>query len=533
MTDALIHGLGRLGLTANGSGGLTGGALVCTTLSVGGVPVGTEAAPALTTVGAGTVTAAMILARNVIRGGSQSGTAFIDTTHTASQINTALVAAVSPLGYKFTYVNNTNATCTLTGGTGVNSAGVIAVIPAFSQAQFFLTQSDSSTTTLTPLLEGSGIQLPPNVAGTLATNGAGTVTAALIAGQTLTRTTVAAAFIDTTATGTQLFAAIPNAVVGESFLFNYINSTSAACTLTGGTGVNSAGVIAVIPALSTAQFLVTLASSTTATFTMQHLTNNALALESSTTLATNGAGTVLGAAIAGRVVNRTTVAAAFVDTTDTASLIVAAIPNAAIGQSFEMTYKNGTTAVCTLTGGTGVNSAGVIALIPAQTAARFLVTLTSLTVVAFTLLGYDRLAAQPPKAVGSALTLTAAHSGQTILLDTAGGSVVTLPAATGTGNKFNCYVSVSATSNAHKILAVGSDYIIGIAMGFTGSTAKVFASPAATNQSIQMPFTGSQPSGGFLGDWFEFEDIGSALWSVKSMYQAGTTPTTPFSSSTS
>lgn len=153
-----------------------------------------------------------------------------------------------------------------------------------------------------------------------------------------------------------------------------------------------------------------------------------------------------------------------------------------------------------------------------------------------TLTGVETLAGKTLGGVfagGSALTVTAAlHASGTILLNTAGGTTITLPAATGTGNVYKFKVSVSTTSAAHKILTVGTDYIIGIAMGFTGSTAKVFASPAATNRSIQMPNAGSQPSGGILGDYFTFTDAGSALWIVDSMYQAGTTPTTPFSAAT-
>lgn len=140
----------------------------------------------------------------------------------------------------------------------------------------------------------------------------------------------------------------------------------------------------------------------------------------------------------------------------------------------------------------------------------------------------------PIQAGGAALPVTAAMSGKVILLDTAAGTTATLPAATGSGNRYKFIVSTTTTSGAHKILAASvSDFINGIAMGFTGSTAKVFASAAATNHSIQMPFAGSQPSGGFIGDYFNFVDIGANLWSCDSMYQAGTTPTTPFSSATS
>ena len=140
----------------------------------------------------------------------------------------------------------------------------------------------------------------------------------------------------------------------------------------------------------------------------------------------------------------------------------------------------------------------------------------------------------PPLAVGASATITAVSAGKTILLNTASGSVATLPAATGSGDIYYFVVTTTATSNAHKILAAsGSDYMNGIATGQNANTAKVFSSAASTNHSIQMPFAGTQPSGGFIGDWFEVTDVAINLWQVTGMYQAGTTPTTPFSSATS
>lgn len=139
-----------------------------------------------------------------------------------------------------------------------------------------------------------------------------------------------------------------------------------------------------------------------------------------------------------------------------------------------------------------------------------------------------------PQAVGATLAVTAAMSGKTLLLDTAAGSVATLPAATGSGANYRFVVKTTASSNAHKILAASSsDFLNGIVTGENANTAKCFASAAATNHSIQMPFAGTQPSGGFIGDWFEFTDIAANLWTVRGMYQAGTTPTTPFSAATS
>lgn len=138
-----------------------------------------------------------------------------------------------------------------------------------------------------------------------------------------------------------------------------------------------------------------------------------------------------------------------------------------------------------------------------------------------------------PIAAGATTTLSTTSS-TTVLLNTAAGSVVTLPAATGSGITFKFWVTTTTTSGAHKILAASSaDFINGIAIGENASTAKVFASAAATNHSIQMPFTGSQPSGGIIGDFVEVQDVAANLWSVSMQYQAGTTPTTPFSTATS
>ncbi len=140
----------------------------------------------------------------------------------------------------------------------------------------------------------------------------------------------------------------------------------------------------------------------------------------------------------------------------------------------------------------------------------------------------------PPQAGGATITLTAASSGKPTLLDTAAGTVVTLPAATGTGNKFPLIVKTSATSNAHKVLAVGSDYLIGEVTGQNAGAILGFQALASqTFQSLQMPFSGSQPSGGIQGDWFELTDIASGLWHVKGMFGAGTTATTPFNTANS
>ena len=138
-----------------------------------------------------------------------------------------------------------------------------------------------------------------------------------------------------------------------------------------------------------------------------------------------------------------------------------------------------------------------------------------------------------PAPVACGATCTLANVGGFTLLNLAAGSTAILPAATGTGNLYKLLVTVTTTSAAEKILTnPTTDTIIGTAQGENAGTAKVFVGNASTYHSIQMPFTGTQPSGGFIGDEIECTDVASGIWECNVMYQAGTTPTTPFSAST-
>lgn len=102
-----------------------------------------------------------------------------------------------------------------------------------------------------------------------------------------------------------------------------------------------------------------------------------------TALATVGAGTITAAGIVGKITTRSGAQsnAAFTDTTDTAAHIVAAIPNAYVGQSFLYFVQNTTDAAETISAGSGVTVSG-ISVVPAKSTVMFLVTLTSLTAVA-------------------------------------------------------------------------------------------------------------------------------------------------------
>lgn len=203
-----------------------------------------------------------------------------------------------------------------------------------------------------------------------------------------------------------------------------------------------------------------------------------------------------------------------------------------VGKATTDTLTNKTLTAPTITGATITTS--TVSGLTVTTTTGTLTIPNGVTLTGPATSGTAALSAPVPVAVGSSLAITAAMSGAPILLNTAGGSTATLPAATGSGNKYKFIVTTTATSNAHKILPASvSDFLNGNAVGHTAAGATLtFSAAAATAHSIQMPFAGTQPSGGFIGDVFEFTDVAANLWAVNGMYQAGTTATTPFSAAT-
>lgn len=415
----------------------------------------------------------------------------------------------------------------------------------------------------------------------ITTVGNGTLTAAALIGGIITRSGPVAAYTDTTATAAQIVAGITNPFVGQTLYVTIKNGVGFNQTLAAGSGV-TLPTNNIIGPFMIGNYIMTLTSLTAVAFT--HLgtnplgTTNVIANPIITSLATVGAGTVSAAAINGGLISRSGSQSGtpFTDTTDTAANIIAGNTGliGKIGESFILFYTNSTNAIATLTGGTGVTVSG-ITVVPVNMTVAYLLTYTAAATVTMVGIGLTNslstemsllgatsgqttlkpaaisgasvltlpaqavgtvaLSNPTPVAVGSSLAITAAMVNAPILLDTAAGSTATLPAATGTGNVYKFWVKTTATSNAHKILAASSsDFLNGIAVGHVSAgTTLSFSAAAATAHSIQMPFAGTQPSGGFIGDWFEFTDAATNLWEVKGMYQSGTTSATPFSAATS
>lgn len=134
-------------------------------------------------------------------------------------------------------------------------------------------------------------------------------------------------------------------------------------------------------------------------------------------------------------------------------------------------------------------------------------------------------------AAGSALTMNEQqHAGYVILLDTAAGSTVTLPASRGEGAVYRFVVHALATSNSHIIkVANASDAFQGIIHtgDDTGANEQWFAATAGTSDTITLnrTTTGSVT----VGEYIEIVDIAPNKFQVIGFITNTGSAETPFS----
>ena len=133
-------------------------------------------------------------------------------------------------------------------------------------------------------------------------------------------------------------------------------------------------------------------------------------------------------------------------------------------------------------------------------------------------------------AAGATLTMTeAAHDGKIIKLDTAAGSVVTLPTSTGGGAVYKFLVTVTATSNSH-IIKVGNatDEMRGfVVMDSDEATAPNTWWAADNDDTITLNRTTTGLAA--QGEYFEIVDATSGHYFVKGWVSASGIEATPFS----
>lgn len=134
------------------------------------------------------------------------------------------------------------------------------------------------------------------------------------------------------------------------------------------------------------------------------------------------------------------------------------------------------------------------------------------------------------QAAGGTLSATvASHAGRPILLDTAAGSVVTLPAATGSQAEFEFITSVIATSNSHIVKVANSTDVMTGALATVDNadgTCTMFGTVAASDTiTLNRTTTGSVK----IGERFFLKDVKAGYWAVSGTVIATGSEATPFS----
>lgn len=221
---------------------------------------------AITTVGAGTLTAAGIVGGLITRSGSTA--AYTDTTATAAAIVAAMGAgADAGDGFEFTIKNTVAFAETLAAGTGVTLAG-LTVVPPLSSGRFLVKLTSLTAVTITGIETVPLANLPATQFTTIATDTTITAAAGALTGaaHVFYQTTAAGAggIALTTRTATQMFADTPNAQIGMSFLLTVVSQGGGTVTVTAGTGVTITGT-ATVATKTTRTFVCTFTSATAIT----------------------------------------------------------------------------------------------------------------------------------------------------------------------------------------------------------------------------------------------------------------------------
>lgn len=151
--------------------------------------------------------------------------------------------------------------------------------------------------------------------------------------------------------------------------------------------------------------------------------------------------------------------------------------------------------------------------------------------MARTITNIDSQAASRAVVIAASATLAAqTHAFRPILLKAAAGATITLPAATGSGDKYTIQIGTTITSNTSVIKVAadpGTDIIQGHIIGDADSTdAPDLVITAADTDTLT--FDGST-KGGYIGDYLEFIDSESGVWLLKGVAKRTGTEASPFS----
>ena len=141
-------------------------------------------------------------------------------------------------------------------------------------------------------------------------------------------------------------------------------------------------------------------------------------------------------------------------------------------------------------------------------------------------------------ATGATLTvIEALHGDRIIAFGRTAGTVCTLPAATGTGNKYTFVIATAATSNANIIKVANATDVMDGSINYQmdtdadGTAAKAYMAEVGDDT---MSFAGAATTGGIVGNIIVCIDYAAGFWScIAHTISGGGSEVTPFSASVS
>lgn len=135
---------------------------------------------------------------------------------------------------------------------------------------------------------------------------------------------------------------------------------------------------------------------------------------------------------------------------------------------------------------------------------------------------------------GATLVLVGSQNNKTILLDTAAGTVTTLPASSGSNAKYKFYLKTPTTSSGTNVIQVanGTDVIQGAVTAMTDTANAALVWPT-TSTSDTITLNHGSKGGTIAGEWLELQDVAAGFWAVRGVLVQSGTEGTPFSAAVS
>jgi len=149
--------------------------------------------------------------------------------------------------------------------------------------------------------------------------------------------------------------------------------------------------------------------------------------------------------------------------------------------------------------------------------------------------GYVNTATLAPVAFasGTALALTRTLHSNRVVYVTDLAAAYTLPAATGSGDKYTINLGATITGASTIKVANSTDVMNGTALLFAdGGATTVGFNTAADSDTVDLLGTGNS-TGGMIGAIYEFWDVAAGIWATRIVSDAAGTEATPFSATVS